>query len=301
MWKVEVGEGYATPLVVGEAVYAFVRREGREVMLSLDAITGEGLWSAGYPAPYSPGEPAAAHGAGPKATPAYREGRLFTLGISGIVAAFDASDGRLLWKTEAPADAPYFGAASSPVAGPGIVIAHPGNYGPLTAFDPATGEIKWTAGDGGFFASPVLAEVGGVRQVISVTQEDVIGVGFPDGTPLWRYPWKGGQGSPTPVLDGDTVIISGNNLGTAAFKPVQSNGDWVTETLWETSDVSMYLGTPVVVANTLFGLSQRSGGQYFRWTRLPARCCGSGRLEPPRILRSRRPGACSSCSTTMPS
>ena len=249
--------------MVGKSVYAFVRRGGREVMLSLDASTGEELWSAGYSAPYSPGQPAAAHGAGPKATPSYRDGKLFTLGVSGIVAAFDASDGRLLWKTEPPAEPPYFGAASSPIAGAGVVIAHPGNYGPLTAFDAATGEIEWTAGDGGFFASPVLARIDGVRQVISVTREGVIGVALPAGRLLWRHPSKGGQGGPTPVMHGDAVIVSGNNLGTAAFRPVLRNGTWITETLWETDEVSMYLSTPVVIANSLFGLSQRSAGQYF--------------------------------------
>ena len=96
-----------------------------------------------------------------------------------------------------------------------------------------------------------------------MTQEGVIGVALSDGTPLWRHPWNGGQGGPTPVLNGDTVIVSGHDLGTAAFRPARRNGTWVTETLWKTDEVSMYLSTPVVVANTLFGLSERSRGQYF--------------------------------------
>ena len=262
-WRVEIGKGYATPLVVDDVVYAFVRREGGEVLVALEASTGDELWQSGYPAPYEPGEPATVHGAGPKATPVYRNGKLFTVGISGIVAAFDAYGGELLWRTDAPGEPPYFGAASSPIADEGIVMAHPGNYGPLTAFRAETGEIEWTAGAGGFFASPIFADIDGVRQVISVTQEGVIGVSFPGGAPLWRHPWKGDQGGPTPVLHGDTVIVSGNRLGVAAFKPVQRDGDWVTETVWETTAVSMYLSTPVVIANTLYGLSQRSRGQYF--------------------------------------
>ncbi len=137
-WKVDVGQGYATPLVIGDVVYSFVRREGREVVAALDVRTGEELWNSGYAAPYVPGEPAAAHGAGPKATPVYRDGMLFTLGISGIVAAFDVDSGKLLWRTAGPEEPPFYGAASSPLAGEGIVVAHPGNYGPLTAFDART-------------------------------------------------------------------------------------------------------------------------------------------------------------------
>lgn len=282
-WRVEIGEGYATPLVVADVVYAFVRREGREVLVALEARTGDELWQSGYSAPFEPGEPAAVHGAGPKATPVYRNGKLFTVGISGIVAAFDARGGELLWRTDAPEEAPYFGAASSPIADEGIVIAHPGNYGPLTAFSAQTGNIEWTAGAGGFFASPIFADIDGVRQVISVTQEGVIGVSFPVGRPLWHHPWKGDQGGPTPVLHRDTVIVSGNQQGVAAFKPVRNNGEWAAETVWETTAVSMYTSTPVVIADTLYGLSQRARGQYF------ALDVGSGSvlwLGPPRAARN---------------
>src|SRR5207244_9400926 len=51
-WKVEVGEGYATPLVIGATVYTFTRRDGAEVMTALDAVTGKIAWQADYPAPY---------------------------------------------------------------------------------------------------------------------------------------------------------------------------------------------------------------------------------------------------------
>jgi outer membrane protein assembly factor BamB len=262
-WKVNVGEGYGTPLVVGNTVYSFTRRDGDEVMAALDAASGKELWHASYPAPYTPASPAAAHGAGPKATPAFQDGKLFTLGISGIVAAFDAVTGTLLWRTAAPSEPPFFSAASSPVAATGMVIVHPGNYGPLTAFDATTGKIKWAAGDDGFFASPVIAEIGGTRQVISVTQKSVIGVSLSDGVLLWQYPWPGGTGGTMPVLFGETVIVSGLNVGVAAFKPTRRGDKWTAEAVWETKDVSMYLSNPVVIGDTLFGLSHRSSGQFF--------------------------------------
>lgn len=97
--EVEVGEGYATPLVVGSTVYTFTRRDEREVMTALGAGTGIEQWRSSYVAPYSPSQPAVAHGAGPKATPLLHDGKLFTMGISGIVSAFDAATGRLLWQT----------------------------------------------------------------------------------------------------------------------------------------------------------------------------------------------------------
>ena len=261
-WRVEVGAGYATPVVVADRVYVFARRGEDDVMICLNAETGARVWESGYAAPFTPSKPAAAHGAGPKATPTYHLGRLFTLSASGILAAFDSATGKLLWKTPAPAEAPYFSAASSPVADGQLVFAHTGNYGPLTAHDAASGRVRWTAGDGGFFASPTIATVAGVRQILTVTQTGVIGVSL-DGAILWRYAWAGGAGGTMPIVSGETVIVSGLDKGTHAFTPAVRDGQWSVAPRWQTNDVSMYLSNPVVIGDTLFGLSHRQSGQYF--------------------------------------
>jgi outer membrane protein assembly factor BamB len=262
-WRVTVGEGYSTPLLSGNVIYSFTRRDGNEAMTALDAETGKERWHSEYPAPYTPGQPASAHGAGPKATPLLTGGRLFTVGISGIVAAFDAITGRVLWRLPGPEEAPFFGAAASPVAAGGLIFVHPGNYGPLTAIDAASGTIKWTAGDDGFFASPLIATLSGVKQVITVTQSSVIGVSIPDGTVLWRYGWPGGEGGTMPVLNGDTVIVGGLNAGVAAFAPTLRNGKWIAEPLWSSKAATSYVSNPVVVGNTLYGFSRRASGQFF--------------------------------------
>jgi outer membrane protein assembly factor BamB len=262
-WRIDVGEGYATPLVIGDTVYVFARRDGNEVLTAIDAATGAERWHSSYPLPYTPSGPTVAHGSGPKATPLFHEGKLFTLGISGILSAFDAKTGVRLWQTAAPAEVPFFSAASSPVGATGIVIVHPGNYEPLTAFDTNTGAIKWRAGAGGFFMSPLIVTLGGISQVVSVTQQDVIGVSPDNGAVLWKHTWAGGgMGGTMPIVYGDTILVGAGN-GLMAFRPSQKDGRWVTEMLWQTSDVTFYLSNPVVVGDILFGLSQRVRGQYF--------------------------------------
>jgi outer membrane protein assembly factor BamB len=106
-WRVDVGDGYGTPLLVSNTVYCFTRRDEDEVFAALDADSGRELWQTRYPAPYKPGSPAAAHGAGPKATPLFHRGKLYTLGISGIVSAFDAATGKLVWQKPAPPEHPF--------------------------------------------------------------------------------------------------------------------------------------------------------------------------------------------------
>ena len=112
-WKVDVGEGYATPVVVANTVYVFTGRNGTEVMTALNAETGKERWHTSYSAPYAPATPAAAHGVGPKATPLFHDGRLYALGFTGILSAFDSATGKLAWQTPAPPEHPSYGTAVS--------------------------------------------------------------------------------------------------------------------------------------------------------------------------------------------
>ena len=108
-----------------------------------------------------------------------------------------------------------------------LVIVHPGDYGPLTAFDARTGTVKWTAGAGGFFASPILVSLEQTPQVVSATQDFVIGVAL-DGRTLWRFPVGGQNGSTTPVLSNDTIIVNSPER-VIAFRPTAARrrrGSW---------------------------------------------------------------------------
>src|SRR3989442_11965921 len=93
-WNVEVGTGYATPIVAGDRVYVFARQGENEVMTALDAATAKVIWRTSYRASFKMNPSTAAHGPGPKSTPTLAGNRLFTLGISGTVTAFHRQTGR---------------------------------------------------------------------------------------------------------------------------------------------------------------------------------------------------------------
>lgn len=226
-WQVEVGTGYATPLVVGERVFTFTRQGDEEVLRAMDAATGRRLWRAAYPAVFAMNPATRQHGPGPKSTPTFADGRIFTLGMTGVVFAFDAREGHVLWQAPAPPVQPQYHTAMSPVAEGNLVIVHVGGQdnGALTAFDVASGRIAWRwTGDGPACGSPMVATLGGTRQVITFTQRNFVGVSLADGALLWRRPYTtpATTTAQTPVVHEDLVIESGRANGITAFRPTRA-------------------------------------------------------------------------------
>jgi outer membrane protein assembly factor BamB len=268
-WKLEVGEGYASPILVDQRVFTLTRRGDDEVVTAVDAGGGRVLWQSRYAAPHRIAQGASDHGHGPKSTPLYYQGKLFTLGITGVASAFDASNGRLLWQKPAPSvETLYNNSSMSPIADGNRVIFHVGGHdeGALTAFDVNSGAIVWSwRGDGPAYASPVIATLKGTRQVIAVTQRFVVGVAAETGALLWQRPFANQffNNAISPVVFDEMVIVSAYEQGVTAFAPVERNGAWSTDTRWQTKDVSLFMSNPVLVGDTIYGLSQRSSGQFF--------------------------------------
>jgi len=268
-WKVEVGTGYATPLLVGDRLYLFSRLEGQEVMQALDAASGKVIWRSGYPVTFTMHSATTRHGEGPKSTPVFFNGRLFSIGMTGVVTAWDAASGKQLWQKPGSEPVPlYTTHAFSPIIEGGTVIFHVGghNKGALTAFDLQTGAVKWSwDGDGPGYGSPVVTTFGGTRQLVTITQGKVIGVDVSNGALLWERPFvsTNNTNGMTPVVNGQAVIVSGNGGPTTAFAVARRNNQWTTDTLWENADSQLRFTNPVVVGNTLIGMSTRNSGQYY--------------------------------------
>jgi outer membrane protein assembly factor BamB len=267
-WKVEVGLGYATPVVIGNRVYMFARQGDEEVLGALDADTGKVLWRATYPAAFTISPAAARHEKGPKATPTFADGKLFTLGMTGIVSAFDAATGKRLWQTPPSQPGPLYHTSMSPLIDRGLAIVHVGSHGrgALTAFDVNTGAVKWRwDGDGPGYGSPIVAEFDGTRQIITFTQDNLVGVSASTGALLWkrRFETNYTQNCITPVLYGQTVIVSGLDKGVTAFKLVKANGQWNPVDVWENTEVSMYMTNGVIVHDAFVALSHKNSGQFF--------------------------------------
>jgi outer membrane protein assembly factor BamB len=262
-WKTTVGLGDATPALVGERLYVFTRQENDEVTLCLNAANGKELWQNKYTAIAVTGPPAAHPG--PRSSPTVVDGKVITLGVGCILTCLDATTGKPLWRNEdyATTESPFY-TSMSPIVVDGMCIAQLGkkDTGVILALDLATGNVKWKWGPGDCpgFASPVLMTVDGTKQIVTLTEQRIVGVATADGKLLWEIPFvsKGRAfNAPTPIVDGQTMIYTGATRGTKAVK-IEKQGDGFTvNELWS-SPIATIFNTPVLKDGLLYGLSERA-------------------------------------------
>jgi outer membrane protein assembly factor BamB len=262
-WKVTIGEGDATPALAGDRLYAFGRQDANEVVLCLNAGNGREVWREAYDAQHVVTGPAARHG-GPRSSVAVANGKVITLGVGGILSCFDAATGKVQWRKQSTQD--YLGinydfdTSMSPLVAEGVCIVHIGGKGAgsLMAFDLATGDAKWKCdGNAPANSSPVLMTVDDVKQVVTLNEGYVIGVSLAEGKLLWQTPFAARQGNnATPVIDGQTVIVCGQNVGTQALK-IERRGDGFAVTPLWSNELGPRFATPVLKDGRLYGFDVR--------------------------------------------
>jgi len=271
-WKVTVGLGHASPVESNGRIYVFARQGDDEVLLCLDSTTGKEIWRSSQAISYQMHPAAMGHGKGPKSTPVVSNATVYTFGISGVLSAHDAGTGKLKWRREFskeyPKTSPLFGTAMSPLVDNGLLIAHVGGHdkGALTAFDAETGAVKWSNdADGPAYASPIIVTLAGVRQVVTFMQKDLVGVDFSTGKLLWKLPSKTqyDENCNTVVAYKDLLIFSREEQGLSAFRLVKQGAEIVPQQVWNNKEAELYLSTPVLQGNLLFGMTARQKGQFF--------------------------------------
>jgi len=271
-WRVTVGVGHSSPVLSNGRLYVFARQGEEEVLLCLDAGSGKQIWRSSQTIAYEMNPAAMGHGKGPKSTPVVSAGNVCTFGISGVVSCHDTRTGKLKWRREFsrlyPNTSPLYGTAMSPVIDNGLLIAHVGGHdkGALTAFDVETGAVRWSNdADGPAYASPIIVTLAEVRQVVTFMQKDLVGVDAATGKLLWKIPAKSeyDTNSVTAVAYKDMVVFAREGQGLTAIRVVRDGAALVPKEVWNNKENELYMSTPVLQGNMLFGLSVRQKGQFF--------------------------------------
>ena len=262
-WKVNVGFGDASPVLVGKNVFLSTRQGNDEVILCLNASTGKEVWKNTYPAMAVTGPSAQLH-PGPRSTPAVANGKIVTLGASGILSCLDAASGKLLWRKENPTNAfPSFFTGMSPLITDGLCIIHVGKKddGQVIAYDLNTGNEKWKwAGDGPAYSSPSVMTADGKKLLILTTEKNIMALGLSDGKLLWQIPAIPQQrfyNCVSPFIDGQAIVFSGQGLGSKAFKVEKQGEQFTTKDLWANAEVGAKWNTPILKDGFLYGFTDQ--------------------------------------------
>lgn len=272
VWKVEVGEGQASPVIAGGKIYLMTRRGDDEVAMALDPATGKTLWAHGFPTPYDMHQAAVKFGKGPRSTPVVAEGVVCFLGVDARFSCHDASDGKVLWVRDfsdksAPEET-FCGSSMTPLVDHGTIYVHLGDdrAGRFFAADLRTGKEKWGwEGQGPGYASPLMVEIGGQRQLVTLAATDLLGFEPETGKLLWSrpYPDKWKENIPTPIVVGKSIVIADMENGSLALWPRKTETGWEVEDHWHNKELTQRMASPVSDGKVIYGFSDRRKGQLF--------------------------------------
>lgn len=214
LWKQKIGAAWSGFAIVGDFGVTQEQRGGDECVVAYEVKTGRQLWLHADRTRYA----TVIAGEGPRATPTIVSNRVLTIGATGRLNCLELASGKVIWSRDVVADAkgkvPGWGCASSPLMVDGLVIIHGGEDTghALFAFQSEDGQPVWSAGAASpSYASPMLATLGGVRQVLAFNHRQTAGYDAASGATLWERPW--GNGNPScsapVVISTNRVLFSG--------------------------------------------------------------------------------------------
>jgi len=256
LWRRPIGPGWSSFAVRGDLLYTQEQRGDDEVVACYQVATGKPVWRHRDATRFWESN----GGAGPRGTPTLSDGRVYTLGATGILNVLDAGNGAVVWSRNAASDTgtkvPGWGFASSPLVVDDIVIV--AAAGQLAAYDVATGDRRWIGpARGESYSSPHLLIIDGVAQVLLMSGVGATSVAPADGTLLWEHPWAGAAiVQPAQVAGGDVLISTASasgGIGTRRIAVAHGPGGWTVEERWTSIGLKPYFNDFVVHDGHAFG------------------------------------------------
>lgn len=268
VWRMPVGDGFASPVVAGGRVFHLEDQNQQEVVRAFDAATGRELWSKTLFSSHRDG-----FGIGPRCTPVVDDDRLYVQSAKGEFQCLNTADGALLWRKNFVQDfgavytgekgkaagASRHGATGSPlIDGENIIVQVGSAQGAsVVAFRKTDGELIWKSqNDQTAYAAPFLATLAGQRQLLAFTAEALISLSPADGQLLWRVPLNTALGRhvTTPTVWQDIAMVASHQVGMVGVR-VRKEGEQLGATeVWTTKEAAMNFTSPVVVGDHVYGI-----------------------------------------------
>jgi outer membrane protein assembly factor BamB len=275
VWTYEgAGTGFSGPAIVGGRLYIMGARQDTEFLLAVDD-QGKEAWSAKIGPVFD--FKTNAWSRGPNATPTVDGELVYGLGSQGDLVCVKAADGKEVWRRSMPKElggeinpvggGPEkmgWGYSWSPLVEGDLLICAPGGpKGLLAALDKKSGKVRWRSKESaagksyeGNYSSPVAADIGGVRQIIQMTQEGAIGVSAKDGSVLWTYTREDPFPDvvcPTPIVQGNQVYLTAWGGG-ATLLTIEGGGNKFKATeAYQEKEIANRHGGVVLVGKYVYG------------------------------------------------
>ena len=259
----DIGDGYATPVVVGSRIYVMSNRGmENEFVQALSAQDGKVIWTTrvgnvGNPK-QEPPFPAA------RSTPTVDGDFLYALGSDGDLACLETKTGKLRWsksiRKEFGGQPGEWAYAESPlVDGDAVVVTPGGAQATMAALNKKTGAVIWKSaipgGDPAGYASAIVVQAAGRKQYVQMLEKGMVGVDAKTGQFLWRYSEaaKGPAQFFTPVARGEFVYGGALGVGGAMVR-LKGDGDRVVaEQVYLVRGLPNGLGGAVVISDHIYG------------------------------------------------
>lgn len=254
VWKTNgLGVGYSSLAIVKGRIYTQGQRGNQEYVFAYDVKTGKKLWETPTSGAYSNDR-----GDGPRGTPTVDGDRLYAMTGDGMVVSLDVSSGKVIWSENVAKKyggrVPNWGFSESPLIDGDRLIVMPGGRGAsLVSLNKQTGALQWKTGsDPAGYSSAVVADVGGVRQILALSGESALGVMEDNGELLWRYTKVSNRTAniATPIYHNGKVFVS-TNYGTGCA--LLNLGPKTMSEAYFNSDMKNHYSSSVLVGDTLYG------------------------------------------------
>ncbi|HEX6622142.1 MAG TPA: PQQ-binding-like beta-propeller repeat protein [Pyrinomonadaceae bacterium] len=264
LWQVnDIGDGYSTPVVVGNRIYVMSNRGmENEFVQALSTQDGKPIWTTrvgnvGNPNQNPPYAKA-------RSTPTVDGNFIYALGSDGDLACLEAKTGKIRWQKNirkefggVPGDWAY---AESPLVDGDLVVVTPGGAeATMAAVNKRTGATVWKSaipgGDPAGYASAIAVQGGGRRQYVQLLPKGVVGVDAKTGQFLWRYKEcaKGPAQYFTPIGRGEHVYCGALGVGGTLVRLKPEAGGVAAEQVYFTRGLPNGIGGAVLVGEHIYG------------------------------------------------
>ncbi|MBT6958416.1 MAG: PQQ-like beta-propeller repeat protein [Opitutae bacterium] len=265
VWRKPIGQGHSSVIITGNHLYTTEQEGDFEVLSCTSLMNGSIIWNYRSEDRWYD----SMGGLGPRSTPVFSNGKIFSLSSSGKLACLDAVTGELEWKQstlETDYKYPHWGISCSPlVLDDLIIVSTGGKAGAAKAYDSTTGEPRWTSElkGAGVYLSPAVLELHGEKYLIAAVEGKLAGLDPTNGKTLWEHPWKIFMVNALIVqpleLSEDVFLLSaGYGKGAEAIRLKKTADSFETEQIWKSKNLKTKFSSPVLRNGYLYGLSESS-------------------------------------------